>query len=283
MGAKNTYGSVGRGDTLSFRPEDLHVITDPKHPLYDARVERGVDEAMVLSIISLGIIEPLVIARDGDKVYVVDGRQRRLNAIEANKRLAAQGGELVVCPCVWRRGDDAKLYEVLVAANEVRSGDSTIERAKKMQHLLNLGRDEKQVSVAFGCTVQTGKNALALLECGPTVKKAVEAGQIPVTAAMQLSKLERAEQDKALEEMIASGATKGTKAIEAARNAKKGETASSTTVRMLSRKRIEQAQKKAKKAENKEAHIAAAVLSHVLGSRRALADFPHLREVFEEA
>lgn len=85
MGKKLTYGAVGRGDTLNFRPEDLKVITDAKHPLYDARVERPVDEAMVLSIMSLGIIEPLVIARDGESVYVVDGRQRRLNAIEANK------------------------------------------------------------------------------------------------------------------------------------------------------------------------------------------------------
>lgn len=43
MGAKNSYGAVGRGDTLSFRPEDLKVITDKAHPLYDPRVERQAD------------------------------------------------------------------------------------------------------------------------------------------------------------------------------------------------------------------------------------------------
>jgi ParB family chromosome partitioning protein len=86
MGAKNSYGSVDRGDTLSFRPEDLKVITDPKHVLYDARVERPVDEAMVLSIMSLGIIEPLVIARNGEEVFVVDGRQRRRSVLPGRGR-----------------------------------------------------------------------------------------------------------------------------------------------------------------------------------------------------
>jgi ParB family chromosome partitioning protein len=49
MGSK-LYGAEGRGDVLNFKPEMLSVITDPKHPLYDERIELPVDEAMVLSI-----------------------------------------------------------------------------------------------------------------------------------------------------------------------------------------------------------------------------------------
>ncbi len=96
MGKKQGYGSVGRGDTISFKPETLKVITDVKHPLYDARVEREPAEAMILSIMRRGILVPMLITRDGDDVYVVDGRQRRSAALEANKRLAKAGGEPVV-------------------------------------------------------------------------------------------------------------------------------------------------------------------------------------------
>lgn len=283
MGKKTTYGAVGRGDTLNFKPETLKVITDVKHPLYDARVERPVDEAMVLSIMSLGIIEPLVIMRDGEDVYVVDGRQRRLNAIEANKRLAKSGGEPVICPCVWRRGDDARLYEVLVAANEVRSGDSPLERAKKMEHLASLGRDDKQVAIAFGCTVQTVKNARALLECAPSVKKAVESGQVPMTVAMQLSKVSREEQEKSLDEMVAAGVTKGARGVEAAKRASKGETASSSIVRMMSRHQLEERKKKLKSSDGKDVEIAYSVVSRILGGERSLANYPRLRESLESA
>jgi len=283
MGKKETYGSVGRGDTLNFKPETLKVITDSKHALYDARVERPVDEAMVLSIMSLGIIEPLVIMRDGENVYVVDGRQRRTNAIEANRRLEKAGGEPVICPCVWRRGDDARLYEVLVAANEVRSGDSVLERAKKMEHLASLGRDDAQVAVAFGCTVQTVRNARALLECAPAVKKAVEAGTIPLTVAMQLSKVDRGEQETKLGEMIEAGVTKGARGVEAARNVKKGKPAEASTVRMMSRPQLEQWKAKLKKAEGKDSEIAYSVISRILGGERSLANYPRLRETLEAA
>lgn len=222
MGAKQSYGSVGRGDQLNFLPETLKVITDPKHPLYDPRVEREPEEGMILSIMRHGVIVPLVIARDGDSVYVVDGRQRRACAIEANKRLKKEGGKPVVCPCVWKRGDDAKLYEISVTTNEVRTGDSPLERAAKMQHLLDLvGGSLDEVAVGFGCTVATVKNTLALLECAPPVQRAVESGKLGAIHATKLSKLPREEQVETLDKMIAAGATKGSAAQKAVK--KKGD------------------------------------------------------------
>jgi ParB family chromosome partitioning protein len=214
MGSK-LYGAAGRGDVLNFDPNMLKVITDPKHPQYDPRVEREIDEALVLSIMRLGIIEPLVVTRDGDNVIVVDGRQRRACAIEANRRLKAEGGEQVLAPCIWRRGDNAKLYEVMVAANEVRTGDSPLERARKMQHLADMGRDEEQIAIVFGCDKRTVKSALALLECASSVQRAVDSERIPITVAVQLAKLPRDEQSKKLEEMESAGATRGKKAKKA--------------------------------------------------------------------
>src|SRR5882672_6589488 len=218
MGKKSSYGAVGRGDTLNFRPEDLKVITDSKHPLYDPRVERKPTERMILSIMRRGILLSMLIRRDGEDVYVVDGRQRRAAAIEANKRLKKEGGKPVVCPCTWKRAEDKVLYEISVTTNELREGDSMLERAHKMQHLLDLnGGDINDCAVSFGVTTVTVKGHLALLECAPAVQRAAEAGQVAPTICVKLAKLPRIEQVATLDKMIAAGATKGARAQHAVR------------------------------------------------------------------
>src|SRR5271154_2336900 len=101
MGTKNLYGAEGRGDTLNFLPENLKVISDPKHPLYDPRVEREPSEEMILSIMRQGVLVPLSVHRDGEDGIVNDGRQGRAATSGANRRLKKEGGEPVLCPCVW--------------------------------------------------------------------------------------------------------------------------------------------------------------------------------------
>lgn len=237
-GRKSIHGASGRGDLLMFDPEVLKVVTDRKHSRFDPRVEREIDEAMVASIMRLGVVEPLVISRDGEDVYVEDGRQRRANAIEANKRFKKSGGQPIAVPCVWRRGDDASLFEVAVALNEVRSGDAPIERARKMQRLADFGRSEAQIAVVFGCTTQTVKSHLTLLECAPEVQRAVEAGKLPATVATKMAKLPREEQKSTLAEMVAAGATKGGAATRALQAKRDGGDVEKPT-RMRSRKFLE--------------------------------------------
>lgn len=281
MGKKDTYGASGRGDTLNFEPEKLKVIIDKKHPLYDPRVEREPSEALILSIMRRGVIVPLVIARDGDSVYVVDGRQRRAAAIEANKRLRAEGGKTVLCPCVWRNAKEAVLYEIACTTNEVRTGDSPLERAEKMQHLKDLnGGDDRLVAVAFGCTVQHVRHLLALLECAAPVRAWVERGG-SATIASELSKLPKDEQGPKLEEMIAAGAATGARGVEAAKQVRRGQAANPSRSRMLTRARLEDVKKKLSKLDGKVAETAYAVVMRVLGHERAFANLPQLREAFD--
>src|SRR6185295_14199387 len=186
------------------------VITDPNHRLYDSRVERAPDEALVQSIMARGVIVPLVIYPDGDDVYVEDGRQRRAATIEANRRRREQGiKDPILVPCCWRKGDEATLFEVSLTANLLRSGDRPMERARNMQRLIDFGRTEKEAAVACGVTVQTVRASLALLNCDVKVQRAVESEQVKPTVAINLAKLPREEQRTRLEKMIESGATKG--------------------------------------------------------------------------
>lgn len=287
--SQTASGADAGGNLLYFSPEKLTLVTDKNSPLYDERVNLPLDESLVRNIATYGIIEPVVLRLNGKKaddtpiVEVVVGRQRVRACLEANKRLVAEGKEPHRVPAIMKRAEAGTLMGVMISENEIRRADSTLVRARKLERFLATGKTEEEAATAFGVTKQTVKNLLTVLELHPAVQKAIEKDEVPTNVARELAAVPQEEQPAALEKLVAAGTVRGHRGVEAAKKVRDGGVAESNKVRMLSRKRIEQAQKKAKKAENKEAHIAAAVLSHVLGSRRALADFPHLREVFEEA
>jgi len=202
--SNDVYGAKSRSNVLLFDPEDLTIVKDPKHPLYDERIHLPVDEALVKNIMFQGILETIVFAKDGETgdIMVVDGRQRVRACKEANKRLKAQGCEPVLVPGMPRRGDAAALAGVMVSANEIRQDDTPLGRAKKMQRLLDFGKSEHDLGILFGCSKPTVKSTLALLECSAAVKTAIENGKIGITHAYQLAKMDVPKQKETLDKML---------------------------------------------------------------------------------
>ncbi len=198
----------------SADPDDLTIVEDPAHLLYDDRVHLALQEPLVLNIMTHGVLDPVQVVRDGDDLLVCDGRQRVKNAREANRRLKAQGSLPVRVPYLCKRGTNEKILGVM-ASSFLRTEDSAVSRAKKMLKHVEIGRTTDEIAVDFGCSAKTVKTTLALLDCTPTVLKAVDAG-LPVEAARTLAKLPRAQQAAALAEMTKMGAVKGTKAKAAA-------------------------------------------------------------------
>ena len=103
--AKNSidvYGASGKSNVLMFAPEDLHLITEHDHPLYDERVHLPLDEAMVLNIMALGVRQSILVWKDPEsgKTLVIAGRQRVKHTLEADKRLAAEGKPTLLVPAV---------------------------------------------------------------------------------------------------------------------------------------------------------------------------------------
>jgi ParB family transcriptional regulator, chromosome partitioning protein len=208
--AKNSmdaYGAAGKTNLLLFNPEDLTIVTDEKHPLYDERVNLPLDEALVKNIMYHGVLEPVVVRKNAEtgKTEVVDGRQRARACVAANKRLAARGEATHMLPAVVKRGEDSALSGMMVSTNELRQADTPMNRAKKMGRLLNMGKTEEDISVLFGISKATVKNTLGVLDCCGAVKKAVDDGKINVTAAYGLAKLPADEQKTTLAKMIAAG------------------------------------------------------------------------------
>lgn len=193
-----------RRDCYLFDPQELVLIRDKEHPLYDPRVELPVDDALVESIMfdSQGVIKPIVITKDGEDAVVVDGRQRVKAALEANKRLKKAGAVLVKVPCVVRKGSAKHLTAASVTANEVRINDDILARAKKASNLLNMGYTEEEIAKLFGVTKQTILNYLAIDGLDKAVKKAIGEEKIPASHAMKLAKIPKKEQYQAMSEYL---------------------------------------------------------------------------------
>lgn len=207
--SKVAYGANGKRDVLLFDPEQLVIVEDPTHALYDERALMPLTEAMVLNIMHHGIIKPVIITKDADtgEAVVVDGRRRVRHAREANKRLRAQGSEPHNIMAVTRRGDDSTLAGIMVSTNEIREEDLPLNRAKKIARLSEMGKSDEHIAMLFGVSKSTIKNYSALLDCTTPVRNAVEAGHIPLKEAYKLAKLEPAEQKETVAKMIAAGAT----------------------------------------------------------------------------
>ncbi|HCT9935195.1 TPA: hypothetical protein OUD59_001291 [Klebsiella variicola] len=92
------------------------------------------------------------------------------------------------------------MAKYMVSENEIRRPDTPLGRAKKMSDALDRGLDEDDIAVLFGCSVQTVRATLSLLEA---------------TQARQLGAITPEEQRAKVAEI--ERATAGTKGHEKAR------------------------------------------------------------------
>ena len=199
-----------RGKTVpaySVDPDDLTLIYDANHPLYDERVYLPLDEDMVKNIMVHGVIEPVTVRRNGDLLEVADGRQRVKNSREANKRLKKEGKSPVRIVITFRAGHDKDIYGVVVSANEFRRPDAVLIKAAKAQRMLNFGATWTEVAVNYGCTVETIENWVSLLGLHPRILKAISEGKVKYTVAMRLARLPREKQMRKFRKLCKAGAT----------------------------------------------------------------------------
>ncbi|WP_316425558.1 ParB/RepB/Spo0J family partition protein [Klebsiella oxytoca] len=215
--SKDAYGASGKTNVLTFEPENLYLVTDKTHPLYDERVHLPIHEPTVINIMELGVLEPIIIWKDPETALtcVVEGRQRVKNTIEANKRLQKEGKKPLLIPAVVRRGSPVSMAQAMISANEIFQADTPLGRAKKMADALARGHDEKDLAMMFGASIQTVRATLSLLDATQAVKDAVESGTVTVTQARQLGTLPPEEQREKVKEI--ESATAGTKGHEKAR------------------------------------------------------------------
>lgn len=201
----------GRGDLYKMAPEKLVIIgrdTDHKkgdHPLWDERAKYEADPAMVKSIKTYGVLEPVIARTNGEEIQLVDGRGRTIAARVASDELVAEGKQPLLIPVVLRKGTDADQIGVMITANEIRRGDEFRIKAEKAKRAAAAGHDTEAIAAMFGVSDQTVLNWMAFFDLSSKVQKAIESEQISVSAALKLSKMSREEQDAEVEKLIEAG------------------------------------------------------------------------------
>jgi len=208
--ARDKLGSKGKIDIPTFDPDDVILVSKEGAALYDERVENDYDEALVLNMmfeidgVPQGVIEPLSGRRNAEtgKVEIIVGRRRTKAAREANRRLKKKGMEPIRLPVWIKRANDQRALSMLISENEHRLDDTPMNKAKKAQRYIDMGRDEKEVAILFGVSESTVKNLLRLLDAPAAVKNAVDAGKITTSDAYKLAREEPEEAKKKLGELL---------------------------------------------------------------------------------
>jgi ParB family chromosome partitioning protein len=195
-----------RGNVFFVEPERLTLVYDKTHPLYDPRVEDEPEERFIANVAMHGVLEPVLVRKNGDQIEVVAGRGRTKAATEANRRLAAEGKPLILVPIMVKGGNDADLFGVMISENEIRREDTMLVKGQKARKLLNMGHTVQQIAVVFGVSRQAVETWLAAEELPQPIKDAVEAGEITATAALQLGGHTREEQVKRFNDLKQQGA-----------------------------------------------------------------------------
>lgn len=215
-----------RINAFGVDPNTLTIIgldteDGPEHALWDERIKLPISEPLVKNIMSQGVLEPVLVQKDGDRVVVIAGRQRVRCAREANKRLGSQGCETLEVPVMVKRGPEDQMLGVMVSENELRQDDVFTARARKLTSLLALGKSEADCAVLFGVSTQTISNWLSLCEVSAPVRAALDAGKLSATAALKIGKLPKGEQGAALSVLLSGdGKATAAKAERVARQAR---------------------------------------------------------------
>jgi ParB-like chromosome segregation protein Spo0J len=203
-----------RGTHFNFDPDELTIIgldtdDDKSHPLYDPRIGRPLDPSRINNFRMYGVIKPIRVRKNGDKVEVVDGRGRVRYARAVKALQIAAGEETIRVPALMTKADDAHLYGISRAAN-IHDADGPMTMARNAQKMLDMGKSVAEAATTFAVTEQTIRNWTLMLDLDASVIDAMIADEISATAAGALAGLPKAQQREVLAEVKAE-ALEGTK------------------------------------------------------------------------
>ena len=145
---------------------------DPPHENV-RRLPASVDDDASLrtSIASLGVLQPVLVVRVGDRYQVVDGERRA--------RLAADVGLLEIAAEIAPRADEGWTAAAAAAANMCRAEMNPVDRWRIMARLQRLGYTLPAASAALGLTDRVGKRLDRLSKLCPEMLAILERGDWP--------------------------------------------------------------------------------------------------------
>lgn len=188
-------------------PNDLVIVgldtmDGPEHPLWDVRAMWETSESLAKNIMVYGVLDPVKVRQEAEKIFVVDGRQRVKAARRAAEFQGGAGEHSVKVPIRFTIADNKRIAGVMVSSNEQRFENDILSRAQSAARLHDQLGDIDEVAIAFGKTKTTIKNWFSLLEADVRVHEAIKADKISASAAIELSRYPRDEQKVILDRLL---------------------------------------------------------------------------------
>ena len=148
----------------------------------DAQPRRRFDEAALVelatSIRHQGLLQPLLVRRDGKGYRLIAGERRWR---------ASQKAGLTEVPVLVRDATDLEAFELALVENLQREDLTPLEEAEGYRRLLESRKwTQEQVAERVGKERSTVANALRLLALPPEVKQLLEAGELDMGHARAL-------------------------------------------------------------------------------------------------
>jgi ParB family chromosome partitioning protein len=146
--------------------------------------EAGLEE-LAASIREHGVVEPILVRREGAKYRIVAGERRWR---------AAQRAGLHEVPAILREASDREAFELALVENLQREDLNAIEEAEAFEVLAtDHGLTQEQIASRVGKERSTVANALRLLRLPHEVRDAVRGGQLDMGHARALLGIDGAE------------------------------------------------------------------------------------------
>jgi ParB family chromosome partitioning protein len=169
------------GRALLMLPVEV-IERNPNQPR--KRFEEAKLEELAASIREHGIVEPILVRRDGGRYRIVAGERRWR---------AAQRAGLAEVPAVVREASEREAFELALVENLQRADLNAIEEAEAYEVLLDEhGLTQEQIAERVGKDRSTVANALRLLKLPEDVRDLVRGGSLDMGHARALLALEDA-------------------------------------------------------------------------------------------
>lgn len=145
---------------------------------------------LAASIRESGVLQPLLVSREGERYRVIAG-ERRLRA--------ARMAGLSTVPAIVRQATPEDAFLLALVENVQREDLNAVEQARAFQRLTeDYGMTQEAVARRVGKQRSTVANSLRLLKLAPPVLAAIEAGRLAEGTARALLPLSAGDQESLL-------------------------------------------------------------------------------------
>ena len=190
-----------------------NIIPNPLQPrkTFDADKLAELTE----SIKEHGVIQPLIVRKNGVKYEIVAGERRWR---------AAKIAKLKTVPVIVREYDNAKMAEIALVENIQRHDLNAIEEAEGIKRLMNeFGFNQEQAAKKIGRSRTAVTNILRLLNLPASVREAVSRETLTMGQVRPLLSLENAQEQEKLARIIAEQGLSARAVEEIVKKIKNGE------------------------------------------------------------